>query len=83
MSAVVTLWLTASLFNAVVDERAEALAPVKQLLIGGEALSVAAGGKVTAEAEQAFSEAAGLTQNEREQALLLERAQASRTSRGH
>ena len=37
---VTTLWLTASLFNAVVDEAPEALAPVRQLLIGGEALSV-------------------------------------------
>ncbi|HXB53930.1 MAG TPA: amino acid adenylation domain-containing protein [Vicinamibacteria bacterium] len=35
-----TLWLTASLFNAVVDEASEALLPVRQLLIGGEALSV-------------------------------------------
>jgi amino acid adenylation domain-containing protein len=37
---VTTLWLTASLFNAVVDEAPEVLAPVRQLLIGGEALSV-------------------------------------------
>src|SRR5439155_10595453 len=35
-----TLWLTASLFNAVVEESPEALAPVRQLLIGGEPLSV-------------------------------------------
>ena len=35
-----TLWLTASLFNAVVEEELEALAGLKQLLIGGEALSV-------------------------------------------
>ena len=35
-----TLWLTASLFNVVVDEAPEILAPVRQLLIGGEALSV-------------------------------------------
>ncbi|HET6345278.1 MAG TPA: AMP-binding protein, partial [Myxococcota bacterium] len=34
-----TLWLTAALFNAVVDEQVEALAPVRQLLVGGEALS--------------------------------------------
>ena len=34
------LWLTASLFNAVVDEDPEALAGVRQLLVGGEALSV-------------------------------------------
>ena len=38
---VTTLWLTASLFNAVVDESVEALAPLRQLLVGGEALSVA------------------------------------------
>ena len=35
-----TLWLTASLFNAVIDERPDALGGVVQLLIGGEALSV-------------------------------------------
>jgi aspartate racemase len=34
-----TLWLTASLFNAVVDEDPEILKNVEQLLIGGEALS--------------------------------------------
>jgi non-ribosomal peptide synthetase component F len=37
---VTTMWLTASLFNAVVDEAPEALRRVRQLLIGGEALSV-------------------------------------------
>lgn len=37
---VTTLWLTSSLFNAVVDESPEILAPIRQLLIGGEALSV-------------------------------------------
>ena len=35
------LWLTASLFNAVLDEAPETLAPIEQLLVGGEALSVA------------------------------------------
>src|SRR5262249_40727885 len=35
-----TLWLTASLFNTVIDEEPEALSEIKQLLIGGEALSV-------------------------------------------
>jgi amino acid adenylation domain-containing protein len=35
-----TLWLTASLFDAVIDEAPEALSAVGQLLIGGEALSV-------------------------------------------
>ena len=34
-----TLWLTASLFNAVIDQAPEALSRVRQLLIGGEALS--------------------------------------------
>ncbi len=33
-------WLTSSLFNAVIDEMPLALAPLRQLLIGGEALSV-------------------------------------------
>ena len=35
-----TLWLTAALFNTVIDQRPQALSDVKQLLIGGEALSV-------------------------------------------
>jgi aspartate racemase len=35
-----TLWLTASLFNTVIDEVPEALSGVSQLLVGGEALSV-------------------------------------------
>jgi amino acid adenylation domain-containing protein len=34
------MWLTASLFNAVIDDAPEALTGVKQLLVGGEALSV-------------------------------------------
>lgn len=33
-------WLTASLFNAIVDEESRHLAELRQLLIGGEALSV-------------------------------------------
>jgi amino acid adenylation domain-containing protein len=37
---VTTLWLTASLFNLVIDQLPEALSQVRQLLIGGEALSV-------------------------------------------
>ena len=37
---VTTLWLTAALFNTVIDEEPQALSDVKQLLIGGEALSV-------------------------------------------
>jgi amino acid adenylation domain-containing protein len=36
-----TLWLTAALFNAVIDERPHALRGLRQLLTGGEALSVA------------------------------------------
>jgi len=35
-----TLWLTAALFNTVIDREPQALSDVKQLLIGGEALSV-------------------------------------------
>jgi len=35
-----TLWLTAALFNSVIDEGPQALSEIKQLLIGGEALSV-------------------------------------------
>ncbi len=38
---VTTLWLTAPLFNMVVEEAPEALKDVEQLLTGGEALSVA------------------------------------------
>ncbi len=34
------LWLTASLFNTVIDEAPEALSEVRRLLIGGESLSV-------------------------------------------
>jgi amino acid adenylation domain-containing protein len=34
-----TLWLTAALYNAVIDEAPDALAGLEQLLIGGEALS--------------------------------------------
>jgi amino acid adenylation domain-containing protein len=36
-----TLWLTAALFNVLIDERPEALRGLRQLLTGGEALSVA------------------------------------------
>ena len=35
-----TMWLTSSLFNVLVDERVEDLAPVRQLLVGGDVLSV-------------------------------------------
>jgi aspartate racemase len=35
-----TLWLASSLFNTVIDEAPDALSGVRQLLIGGEALSV-------------------------------------------
>jgi amino acid adenylation domain-containing protein len=37
---VTTMWLTASYFNAVIDEAPDALRGIRQLLIGGEALSV-------------------------------------------
>ena len=37
---VTTLWLTASLFNLVVDENVRILKPVRQLLAGGDALSL-------------------------------------------
>ena len=37
---VTTLWLTSSLFNVIVDERVEDLAPLRQLLVGGDVLSV-------------------------------------------
>jgi amino acid adenylation domain-containing protein len=36
---VTTLWLTAGLFNAMVDERVEDLRPLRQLLTGGDVLS--------------------------------------------
>src|SRR5579871_650570 len=34
------LWLTSALFNSVVDQKVEALSGVRQLLVGGESLSV-------------------------------------------
>jgi amino acid adenylation domain-containing protein len=37
---VTTLWLTAALFNTVIDQRAEILSGIRQLLTGGEALSL-------------------------------------------
>ncbi|MFC1661693.1 AMP-binding protein, partial [Gemmatimonadota bacterium] len=36
-----TLWLTSTLFNAIIDEAPECLAHVEELLVGGEALSPA------------------------------------------
>ena len=36
---VTTLWLTAGIFNLAIDQAPEALRPLRQLLIGGEALS--------------------------------------------
>jgi len=35
-----TLWLTAAMFNSVIDQEPQALGAIKQLLIGGEALSL-------------------------------------------
>ncbi|NOT30761.1 MAG: amino acid adenylation domain-containing protein, partial [Planctomycetes bacterium] len=40
-NGVTTLWLTAALFNAIVDERPQALSGLSECLTGGEALSVA------------------------------------------
>jgi amino acid adenylation domain-containing protein len=37
---VTTMWLTPSIFNVVIDEDPECLAPLRQLDLGGEALSV-------------------------------------------
>ncbi|HEY6410112.1 MAG TPA: amino acid adenylation domain-containing protein, partial [Ktedonobacteraceae bacterium] len=37
---ITTMWLTATLFNAVIDEDPHALTSIEQLLTGGEALSV-------------------------------------------
>ena len=34
------LWLTAALFNSIIDDDSQALSGIKQLLIGGEALSI-------------------------------------------
>jgi aspartate racemase len=42
---VTTLWLTAGLFNAMVDERLHDLRPLRQLLAGGDVLSVSHVGK--------------------------------------
>ena len=39
-NSVTTLWLTASLFNKIIDEAPQTLISVEQLLTGGEALSV-------------------------------------------
>jgi amino acid adenylation domain-containing protein/non-ribosomal peptide synthase protein (TIGR01720 family) len=37
---ITTMWLTAALFNSIVDEAPETLSGIRQLAIGGEALSV-------------------------------------------
>jgi aspartate racemase len=46
---VTTLWLTAGLFNAMVDERLHDLLPLRQLLAGGDVLSVPHVGKALRE----------------------------------
>ncbi len=38
---ITVLWLTAALFNSIIDDDPQALSGIKQLLIGGEALSLA------------------------------------------
>jgi amino acid adenylation domain-containing protein len=38
---VTSLWLTAGLFNTIIDQKAEALRGVRQLLVGGDVLSIA------------------------------------------
>ncbi len=43
---ITTLWLTAGLFHAMVDERIEDLQPLRQLIVGGDVLSVPHVGKV-------------------------------------
>ncbi len=48
---VTTMWLTASLFHLMVDEQLEALKPLRQLLAGGDVLSVAHVQKFLAEVE--------------------------------
>ncbi|REJ55751.1 MAG: amino acid adenylation domain-containing protein [Microcystis aeruginosa DA14] len=40
-NGITVLWLTAALFNKIIDDNSQALSGIKQLLIGGEALSVA------------------------------------------
>jgi aspartate racemase len=46
---VTTLWLTSGLFNAMVDERLQDLRPLRQLLAGGDVLSVPHVGKALRE----------------------------------
>jgi len=48
-SQITTMWLTAGLFHQLVDRHLDAVAPLKQLLAGGEALSVAHVNKLAAE----------------------------------
>lgn len=49
-SGVTTMWLTAGLFHQVIDRNLEGITSVKQLLAGGEALSVTHVNKLLAEA---------------------------------
>jgi aspartate racemase len=48
---ITTLWLTSGLFNAMVDERLPDLRPLRQLLAGGDVLSVPHVGKALRELE--------------------------------
>src|SRR6185437_13377047 len=49
-SQITTMWLTAGLFHQMVDKNPEGIAPVRQLLAGGEALSVKHVNKLLTEA---------------------------------
>ncbi len=60
---VTTLWLTAALFHLMVDERIEDLKPLRQLLAGGDVLSVAHVEKVLRELDCQLINGYGPTEN--------------------